>query len=604
MGERLDLALRILRALPELPALRPDSRRTLADAVEARVRAHPERPFLLYGETGAPRVTTWGELDARANRVAAWALAHGLRCGDVAALLMENRPEYVSTWLGLAKVGVTTALLNSHLSGPPLLHALEASGARTLVCGTECLDRYAEAARPADLDVWLVHEPTGAAVPTAVPSGCRDLDADLASRPDRAPDPSVREDLRAGHDLFYIYTSGTTGLPKAARFSHARFTAVARTAAVLLRLEPGDVHYCTLPLYHSAGGAMMVGGVFASGATLALRRRFSARAFWDDCRRFGATRFQYIGELCRYLLNQPPRPDDRDHGVRRILGNGLRPEIWEAFQSRFGIERIVEFYAATEGNATLVNVAGKVGSVGRPPLGPLGRRNIRLVRFDPEREEPARNGEGFCIECQPDEAGELIGRIADNTPIRFEGYTSKQATEAKVLRDVFQRGDAWFRTGDLLRCDREGWYRFVDRIGDTFRWKGENVSTQEVEEVLAGFPGVELVNVYGVEIPGADGRAGMAALVLAGGANGFDGAAFHAFVDQRLTRYAAPVFVRLVDRVEVTGTLKLRKVELRQEAFDLSRVADPIFLRDDDARAYVPLTQRLRGALLSGQHRL
>ena len=571
MRDRLDLTLRILRALPELRvALKPDSRRTLADAFEARVRAHPERPFLLYGETGAPRVTTWGELDAKANRVAGWALARGLRCGDVAALLMENRPEYISTWLGLAKVGVTAALINTNLSGPPLRHAIEAAGTRTLVCGTECLDRYAGISQR-DLDVWLVHEPTGAAVPTAVPAGCRDLDADLARHSDRAPDPRVREDLRAGHDLFYIYTSGTTGLPKAARFSHARFAAVARTAAVLLRLEPGDVHYCTLPLYHSAGGVMMVGGVFASGATLALRRRFSARAFWDDCRRFGATRFQYIGELLRYLLNQPPRADDREHGVRWILGNGLRPEIWEAFQSRFGIERIIEFYAATEGNATLVNYSGKVGSVGRPPLGPLGRRNIRLLRFDPQREEPVRNAAGFCIECEPDETGELVGRIADDTPIRFEGYTSKQATDAKILRNVLRPGDAWFRTGDLLRRDRAGWYRFVDRIGDTFRWKGENVSTQEVEEALAGFPGVELANVYGVEVPGA---------VEALGA------------------------VRLIERADVTGTFKLRKVELRQEAFDLSRVTDPIFLRDDEARAYVPLTQRLRGDLLSGQHRL
>jgi fatty-acyl-CoA synthase len=607
VGRRIDLARRTLRALPRLRELRPTARVSVADRIEERVRAQPDHPFLLFGESGEPRAWSYAEFNAAANRVAWWALDRGLRRGDVVALLMENRPEYLSTWAGLAKAGVTTALINSNLAGRALRHALAAAGTDRLVVGTECLDRFAttaeDLARP--LEAWLVHEPTGAAVPTAVPRGVRDLDADLASRSPEDPDPCVREELRAGDDIFYIYTSGTTCLPKAARFSHARFLGIGLGEAVSIELEPQDVHYCALPLYHTAGGVMMVSAVLAAGATLALRRRFSARAFWDDCRRFGATRFQYIGEFCRYLLNQPPGPGDRDHRVRIVIGNGLRPDIWEPFQQRFGLERIVEFYGATEGNVALVNLDGRAGAVGRIPFGRIGERfsNARLVRYDIARDAHVRDARGFCTECGADEPGELIGRIADAVVGRFEGYTSHEATEKKILRDVFARGDAWFRTGDLLRRDRDGWFYFVDRIGDTFRWKGENVSTQEVAETLMRFPGVEMANVYGVEVLGHDGRAGMAALVLSD-PDAFDAGAFHAFVGAELPRYAAPLFVRLVREPDVTGTFKLRKVDLQREGFDVSHIQDPVYLRDDEVGAYLPLTKKLRKQVLSGELRL
>jgi len=607
MRERLDLAWRAARALPKLLELRPEARRTTADRIEECAARQPERAFLVFGESGEPRRLTYGELNRAANRVAHWALEQGLGRGDVVALLMENRPEYVVSWAGLAKAGVTAALINTHLSGRSLAHALAAAQTQTLICGTESLDHLASArdALERPLRVWLAHEPTGAAVPAAVPEGAGDLDAALEGCSDRNPPVGVRAGLRAGDDLFYIYTSGTTGLPKAARFSHLRFHFAGVGSAVLLRMDPEDVHYCALPLYHTAGGVMMVSTVLASGATLALRRRFSAGAFWNDCRRFGATRFQYIGEFCRYLLHQPPRDDDRQHDVRIILGNGLRPDVWERFQQRFGIEEIVEFYGSTEGNMQLVNLSGRPGPVGRIPVGPIARRlgNARLVRIDPEREEPLRDPHGHCIECDANEPGELLGRISKLAG-RFEGYTSSEATEKKILRNVFEAGDAWFRSGDLLRRDRSGRLYFVDRIGDTFRWKGENVSTQEVAEVLGDFPGLELANVYGVPIEGMDGRAGMAALVVAGGCERFDPEAFYAFTTKRLPRYAAPLFVRLVREAEVTGTLKLKKVKLREEGFDLERISDPVFLRDDQASCYVPLTAQLRRALLSGERRV
>jgi fatty-acyl-CoA synthase len=599
MLDRLLLAARLLPGLPRLTAHKPNGRASVADRIEAQARRRPVHPFLLYRD----RELSYGELNATANQVAHWARGQGLVRGDVVALLMENRPEYIATWAGLAKLGVTTALVNTHVTGRGLAHAIATSGARHLVVGEECLERLASASSdaPQDLEVWVAHD---AETPRPVwPSGAHDFDAAVVEQPDDNPDPALRADLVSGDDLFYIYTSGTTGLPKAAHFSHLRFLTMGDIAAFALKLRPRDVHYCALPLYHSAGGAMLVSSVISAGATLALRRRFSASQFWDDVRRYEATCFQYIGEICRYLLHQPPRPDDRQHAVRAIIGNGLRADVWLAFQKRFGIPEIREFYGATEGNAAIMNFENKVGSVGRFPWKVF--TNARLVRYDVDADAHVRGPEGLCIECGPDEVGELVGRIPsdpDDPAGRFEGYTSKEATERKVLRDVFAPGDAWFRSGDLLRQDRDGFFYFIDRIGDTFRWKGENVSTQEVAEQLSGCDGIAMVNVYGVEVPGTDGRAGMAALVLSPGA-AFDGTAFFRHA-RGLPRYAMPLFVRLLAEQEVTGTFKIRKVDLAREGFDPGRIRDPLYLRDDAAGAYVPLTAEIFAAIRSGAHAL
>jgi fatty-acyl-CoA synthase len=601
MFERAQMVLRFARVLPRMVRLRPQARQTVPDLLEARAASHPRRPFVRFEE----RAWSYGELNEAANRVAHWAHGLGLTRGDVVALVMENRPEYVAIWMGLAKVGVTTALINTNLTGRALTHALETAGARHLVLGSDCADRFATVGDELeDLEIWLDRDPVPPGEEHAPPAGARDLVAALSDQPHTNPAERLRSDVRCGDDVFYIYTSGTTGLPKAARFSHLRFLGAGYAAAAALGLGPHDVHYCALPLYHSAGGMMLVSSVLAAGATMALRRKFSARHFWDDVRRYDATAFQYIGEFCRYLMNQPPSKDDRDHAVRIATGNGLRPDIWEAFQERFGIPRILEFYGATEGNIALMNFDGKVGSVGRFPLRALS--NARLIRYDIDADEHPREAHGFCFECEPDEIGELIGKIPpgrDSTLGRFEGYTSEDATEKKILRDVFEKGDAWFRSGDLLRQDAQGFFYFIDRIGDTFRWKGENVSTQEVAEVLSGFPGVEMVNVYGVEVPGADGRAGMAAVLLEN-PDAFDGEALYGFVDGSLPRYATPIFVRLLLEVEVTGTFKLRKVTLQEQGWDLERVSDPLYLRDDAARAYVPLTRERVEEIRSGQRKL
>jgi len=407
-------------------------------------------------------------------------------------------------------------------------------------------------------------------------------------------------DVRNADVFCYIYTSGTTGYPKPAIVRHIRFTLGGIGLAALLGLQAGETVYAPLPLYH--GESLFVGfaPAFRSGGAFASRRAFSASAFLDDVRRHQAVAFVYVGELCRYLLRQPPTPHDRDHVLRVAAGAGLRADVWRAFQDRFGIARIIEMYGATEGNVALQNLDGRVGSVGKP----YAEGQVELVRYDHGRGELARDAHGFCIRCGPDEAGELLGRVDHGGgTMEYDGYTDRAATERKLARDVFAPGDAWFRSGDLLRRDAEGYYYFVDRLGDTFRWKGENVATQEVADVLNRAPGVSETNVYGVRVPEHEGRAGMAAVVLQPGTS-FDAAGFHAYAIRHLPRYAAPAFVRLVPEMEVTGTLKQRKATLADEAYDAARVADPLFVRDDAAGAYVPLTASLRAEIEAGHYRL
>jgi fatty-acyl-CoA synthase len=590
--ERVANDLRTLRALgrmlPNVVRARPSASFTVADAIEEVASRRPNQLALVFENASF----SYSQLDREANRVARWAQSQNLRQGDVVALLMENRPEFVIHWLGLAKIGAVTALINTNLVGKPLAHSLAISGARQLILDTALVENW-DSAQPdleRPLEVWS----SGGDVP-----GAMDLDAARAeASPARLP-TGVRAGLKGSDKLFYIYTSGTTGLPKAANFSHSRFVAVASGGRALADLSAADRMYIVLPLYHSAGGAMALGGTLLSGATAVLGRRFSASRFWEDCVRHDVTAFQYIGELCRYLLNSPPNPDEQRHRIRVCVGNGLRPEVWQPFQDRFAIPRIVEFYGATEGNVTFTNLDSRVGSVGRMP--PLMRRlsGVHLVRFDVEKENVLRGPDGFCIECAIDEPGEAIGRITDTA--RFEGYSDPKASEKKILHDVFVKGDAYFRTGDLLRRDADDYFYFVDRIGDTFRWKGENVSTGEVAEVLSTCPGVREANVYGVEVPGADGRAGMAALVVG---EDFDLDAFYAEIDGQLPAYARPLFLRLGTEIEITGTFKHRKVEAMKEGFDPALVDDPLYFLDAKEGRYVPLDATLHTRIQSGQIRL
>ncbi|MYE81091.1 MAG: long-chain-acyl-CoA synthetase, partial [Gammaproteobacteria bacterium] len=481
----------ILKALPLL-RLRADSRHTIADYIERQVAKYADLPFILFED----RRITYREYNAMANRIAHWGLSVGLKAGDTIGFMMENRAEYVPVWSGFSKIGVKAALINTNLVGASVVHALEVAGAERLLLGPECAPNVADAAL-SNLPVYVL--PEEGAADAGVP-GAEDIRRALAEQPDSDPDAALRASVCTGDSAFHIYTSGTTGLPKATNFNHQKLMAGGVSGA-LLGLGKGEVVYCPLPLYHSAGGIGAVMIAMGAGGAVAVAREFSASRFWDDVRRYDAKGVIYIGELCRFLLNRPPDPRDGEHGLRWMFGIGLRADVWEPFQERFRIPRIVEGYGATEANVGGVNFSGKVGSVGKI-------RGGLLLRYDIERDELVRDAKGRYVECGPGEAGELLGRIPAGSKRmlrQFQGYTDPEATERKILRDVKKPGDAYFRSGDLLRRDDKGYYYFVDRIGDTFRWKGENVSTQEVAEALSAFPGVETANVYGVEVPGQEG---------------------------------------------------------------------------------------------------
>jgi fatty-acyl-CoA synthase len=412
-----------------------------------------------------------------------------------------------------------------------------------------------------------------------------------------SPGKSVRAGVTGKDRAFLIYTSGTTGLPKAANFSHMRMLFMMTGFVGALQPRSTDRIYDPLPLYHSTGGVCAVGIAFMSGAALILKRRFSVHEFWSDIHKYQATIFEYIGELCRYLLNAPPSPLERGHKVRVITGNGLRPEIWREFQARFAIPRIVEFYGATESNVSMLNYDGTVGAVGRVPDYAEELLPARVIRFDVESEMPVRGPNGLCIESGPDEVGEAIGGMSKRAGREFEGYTNRADSDRKMLRDVFKRGDVWFRTGDLMRRDGHGYFYFVDRIGDTFRWKGENVSTGEVAAALSAVPGIQEANVYGVTVPGTEGRAGMASLVVNGD---FSLGDLPARLKARLPTYAQPIFLRLTPQLEVTGTFKQRKVDLVREGFDPAAIPDPIFWLDPAAGGYERLLPERYAEIAAG----
>jgi fatty-acyl-CoA synthase len=505
------------------------------------------------------------------------------------ALLLGNCADYAAIWLGITRVGGVVALLNTNLVGDALLHCIGAAQAGHLIAGAGFAPTVAAIARrlPPGLRCW------GHGADAPAPR-IDEAAAALDGGPVDAPPPGPRD--RA----LLIYTSGTTGLPKAAHVSHGRLVEWSFWFAGMMDVQATDRLYDCLPMYHSTGGVVAIGALLVRGGSVVIRPRFSASRFWDDVAEEGCTIFQYIGELCRYLENTPPHPRETAHRLRLACGNGLRGDVWERFQDRFAIPQVLEFYAATEGNVSLYNAEGKPGAIGRVPSFLAHRFPVALVRCDTESNEPVRGADGLCIACAADEPGEAIGRIlADpHAPARqFDGYTDAAASARKVLRDVFAPGDTWFRTGDLMRRDAAGYFYFLDRLGDTFRWKGENVSTTEVAAMVAACPGITEAVVYGVAVPGHEGRAGMAAITAT---DGFDPAVLHAHLAANLPEYARPVFLRLCGALDVTGTFKPMKGQLAREGYSAAVGADPVWYNDRALGAFVPCDAALRAMLAQG----
>ncbi len=557
-----------------------DNSRTLPLAAMEWAERYGDRPALLGDEESYSFET----LAARINQYARWALSRRLEKGATVALMMGNRPEYVAIWLGLTRVGIVVALLSPDLRGAALRHALNVARAQDVIAGQECMRALREigVAEP----VWTFG------------AGAERLDLSLelfSTAPLTDADvPDVSLDDRA----LRIFTSGTTGMPKAAEVSHRKVITWTHWFAGLAGLTADDRLYNCLPMHHSVGGVVAIGAPLVVGGSAAIAKKFSARGFWSDIVRYDCTAFQYIGELCRYLVAAPVADDERRAKLRLALGNGLSAPVWRGFAERFPDTRVLEFYASTEGNVWLYNVEGRIGALGRLPPYLAAKAPVALARFDEEAQAPLRGPDGFCAACEDDEPGEALGRIAGDAASRFEGYSERAETEKKILRDVFAPGDAWMRTGDLMRRDGEGFYHFVDRIGDTFRWKGENVAIAEVTAALRACPGVADALVYGVEVPGYEGRAGMAALASQPTLD--LRALVHAL--ESLPRWARPVFLRLAPAIERTETFKPKRALYAAQGFDPGKCQDALFVLDGDD--YRPLDDELFARICDGSHRL
>jgi fatty-acyl-CoA synthase len=580
-----------LRALEMTAPITRNRARVLSTVIEEVAARMGDAPALLSDRESF----TYRALDERANQYARWALDQGLLKGDVVCLMMTNRPEYFAIWLGITRVGVVVSLLNTNLVGSSLAHCIRIVSPKQIIVSAEFADTLnAVASQLGQSPVIWAHGHQDAPFPR--------IDRGLEHYAGELPGVSAQCAPTVDDRALYIYTSGTTGLPKAANVSHGRAMQWSHWFAGMMDVQPADRMYNCLPMYHSVGGVQVVGAMLAAGGSVVIREKFSARQFWDDIVRWDCTLFEYIGELCRYLLHAEPSPMETIHRIRLACGNGLAPEIWDAFKERFHIPQILEFYAATEGSVSLFNIQGKRGAIGHIPPYLSHRFSPALVLIDVETGEPVRSEQGFCIPCATNQVGEALGKVAsDPTSIggRFEGYTSKEASEKKILHDVFATGDAWFRTGDLIRKDEKGYYFFVDRIGDTFRRKGENVATSEVAEVISEFRGVQHANVYGVTVPGVEGRVGMATVVTEGEMQMDE---FRRHLASCLPPYAMPAFLRIRNQVDVTGTFKYSKTELVRQGYDPVACADELYF--DNSEEFVRLDQDLYERIQAGEFRL
>ncbi|XP_058825807.1 long-chain fatty acid transport protein 4 isoform X2 [Topomyia yanbarensis] len=516
---------------------------------------------------------TFREVSDYSNRVANVFHTHGYKHGDVVGLLLENRPEFVATWLGLSKLGVIIPLINHNLRKNALMHSITVAKCNALLYGESLCDSVAEISDslPSSTALYQLND----TVQKSVLPNSKDMATLLQSASKEQPLSGVKKPDH--HDrLLYIYTSGTTGLPKAAVITHSRFVFITAAIHVMSGFRSDDIFYTPLPLYHTAGGMMSCGQALLFGATVAIRKKFSASQYFVDCQKYNCTVAQYIGEMCRYILATPASPADKGHKIRLIFGNGLRPQIWPQFVERFNIPRVAEFYGATEGNANIVNLdntPGAIGFVSRiiPSIYP-----ISIIRADPATGEPIRGKDGLCQLCKPNEPGVFIGKIIPNNPSRaFLGYVDKSASEKKIVRDIFRKGDAAFLSGDLLSADERGNLFFMDRTGDTFRWKGENVSTSEVEAEVSNASGYRDTVVYGVAVPNMEGRAGMAAILDPD--RQVDLVKLAQTLKESLPSYARPLFVRLLTKVDMTGTFKLKKLDLQKEEFDPNVIVDALY---------------------------
>lgn len=584
----------LLSGLKQAYLRTPNTPAGLGIAFEKAVKRNPEG-FALYFED---QKYTYNELNEWANQIGHYYLSLGAKKGDVIAVMIENRSELVATIVGLAKIGVTSALVNTAQVGKVLTHSINLVKPIAVIVGEECRqavqDVRDDLTVAADRLHWFADQATRIDAGKA-PKGF----INLAETIDQFPkfNTPTTASVKGKDGLFYIYTSGTTGLPKAVIFTNSRWTLAYGTYGHVLNLNKDDVMYVTLPLYHATGTVVCWCGVIAGSATLALRRKFSTSSFWKDVQKFDASAIGYVGELCRYLMDAPVSELEKGHRVKKMIGNGMRPNIWDKFKERFGVEEVLELYASSEGNVGFSNVFNFDNTVGFSPT------PYAIIQFDKEKNEAVRDAKGWCKKVKKGEVGLLVGKITRRSP--FDGYTDAEKNKSVVMKDVFKHGDSFFNTGDLVRDIGFRHAQFVDRLGDTFRWKGENVSTTEVENMVSEYEKIAEAVVYGVEIPDTNGRAGMAAITLTDAAelNEQDCSAMVNLFKKSLPAYAVPVFLRIQKQVETTGTFKYQKNKLKEQAFDPKQTDERLLVLLPNATAYCDLTPEIYANIQAYKYR-
>uniref|UniRef100_A0A8C5L822 long-chain-fatty-acid--CoA ligase n=1 Tax=Jaculus jaculus TaxID=51337 RepID=A0A8C5L822_JACJA len=565
---------------------------TMLDKFLSHAERQPQKPFLIYeGHT-----YTYQEVDKRSNRVAHVFLNHSsLKRGDVVALLMSNEPDFVHVWFGLSKLGCVVAFLNCNVRAGSLLHCVRTCEPAALVVGGDLLGSVEEIlpSLPKEVTIWGMKD--------SVSQGIISLKEKLSTSSDKPVPRCLHATSSLKSTCLYIFTSGTTGLPKAAVISQLQ--ALKGSAGLwAFGCTADDIVYITLPLYHSSGSLLGIGGCIELGATCVLKKKFSASQFWNDCRKYNVTVFQYIGELCRYLCKQPKREGEQNHQVRLAVGNGIRSDVWRQFLDRFGNIKMCELYGATEGNICFMNHTGKIGSVGRTNFFYKLLFPFELIKYDFQKDEPMRNEQGWCSRVKKGAPGLLISRV--NTKNPFFGYAGcYKHTQNKLLVDVFKKGDVYFNTGDLMVQDQENFLYFWDRTGDTFRWKGENVATTEVADVIGMLDFIQETNVYGVAVSGYEGKVGMASIILKPN-KWLDLKKVYEQVLTSLPAYACPRFLRIQEKMETTGTFKLQKAQLVEEGFSLLKISDPLYFMDNLKKSYVSLTKEIYDQIMSGEIKL
>ena len=561
---------------------------------EQAVKKNPRGNALLYENVRF----SYDEVNQWANRFAHYLISQGVKKGDVVGVCIENRPELLVTVLAVAKIGAISAMLNTSQTGKVLIHSFNLVKPKMAIIGGELVEVFEEVRSDLEIgddSVYFLADTDTTKDPGEAPKNYKNLSTESASSPTH--NPETTNQVYHNDPCFYIYTSGTTGLPKAGIFKHGRWMkSYGGFGIMAMKLGPKDVLYSTLPLYHATGLCVCWGSAIAGASGFAIRRKFSASNFWKDTRKFNATAIGYVGELCRYLMDQPERSDDADNPVRKMVGNGLRPNVWKPFKKRYGVEEVYELYAASDGNIGFTNIFNFDNTVGFSPI------PWALVKYDKEKEEPVRGADGFMVRADKGGQGLLIAKIDDKAPL--DGYTDPEKTKKVILTDVFEKGDRWFNTGYMLRDIGFGHCQFVDRLGDTYRWKGENVSTTEVENIVSNHSQISEAVAYGVEIPNTNGRAGMVSITPAVPAEELDFKDLYGFLREQMPAYAVPLFLRVKTQMETTGTFKYQKSHLKDEAYDPAKTkGEPVFALLPGADTYEEVTAEMVDEINSGKYR-